>query len=129
MADDLDHMEWAVDLEVSASIRHGRRLTVVMLAPEGRQLVARMRQRLEPIIRRCDPVFDLPEAMVVLMGETPPEGARQAVRRYAQALEGDIGLRYSMVAFPDDGQTSGELMAAGRSRLAAALDTAPTAGP
>jgi hypothetical protein len=108
-------LEWLLGYELSASTRHRRFVSLVMLSPENdREELDRL---LKETVRDTDAFFSLDAVTVILMGETDSSGALKAVERYKSALSGRLDVRYSVSSFPSDGKVPGDLMHTAHRRL------------
>jgi hypothetical protein len=112
-------LEALLDYEIRGSMRYRRPMSLVLVAPVRSRV--NLRELLGPILRASDKLFQIGGHAAILMGETDRDGALTAIRRYKEACNDEIDLRFALASFPDDGTNAQELIATARRRLGKAL--------
>jgi len=108
-------LKWLLDYELQQSARHRRFVSMVLLSANGNS--KKLEKMMKDVARDTDPLFFLPHAIAVLMGETDTRGAVKALERYREVISPAIDVRYSVASFPEDGKGPAELTRTARTRL------------
>lgn len=104
-----------LEYEVQSSKRYQRHFSLVMMACGKGSL--NCRELLGDIIRGSDELVELDGHASLLMGETDCAGALQAVRRFKDRCNNHIDLRFSVICYPNDGESPAVLLETASRRL------------
>ncbi len=101
--------EAVLDIELERARRHERPLTLVRLSAARRGTAAEELQSLT--VRRTDTVHEVGSVAYLIAPETDAAEARILSGRLAATLDDPLGLVTATATFPDDGVSSGALLA------------------
>ncbi len=116
MRKNMSELELLLGYELTASSRHRRFVSLVMLSSEAEQS-GELEHLLDGVVRESDSAFTVNDGAIVLMGETDSSGAMRAVERYKNTINNRMDVRFSISSFPVDGKAPTELMQSAERRL------------
>ncbi len=106
--------------ELHGAERHRRFLSLVMVVSD--KGLQGLKNFLGAHIRTSDVWADDENSLAVLMGETDPGDALEAIERYKGFFDSQIDLRFSVVTYPADGGKPANLLDKAKSRLQRAVE-------
>ena len=102
-------LEELLDYEIRNSSRYRRFVSIVMVA-NGNGANVELKKILGEHVRNSDSYFEFKNASAILMGETDVSGSLKAVQRYKSNYSSDIDLRFAVASYPNDGQSTLEIL-------------------
>ena len=103
-------VEAFLDYECRASQRYRRVLSLLFVRVSDARTPFELLAG--DLVRSSDKVIGFDGGVAIIMGETPLDGARSAVRRYAMRCENGVRLQCGVALFPQDAQDPEQLMRA-----------------
>jgi hypothetical protein len=116
MRKNISELELLLGYELTASSRHRRFVSLVMLTSDNTRR-SDLERLLEGAVRDSDTAFCLNDGAVVLMGETDSTGAMRAIERYKNTINDRMDVRFAISSFPVDGKAPADLMHTAERRL------------